>query len=156
MKTIAHPKIKLDDVEASVLVFEANTWKLRYDCNPEYFALRDIHDVHRIQGINETDGWGSWWLLFVEDCFSPPMYIVRAKNETEAIEIFLDTWTACQIDEADYKDYMVPCDENDPEREQGMDTPLKWQEDVHWDSYGHPCDIESLKMFHATLVSAEF
>jgi hypothetical protein len=47
--------------------------------------------VHEATAINPGGCQGATWLVYVGDCFSPPMYAVEAENAGEAIDEFVDS-----------------------------------------------------------------
>jgi len=51
----------------------------------------------------ELDGYGSrFFLCYVADCFDPPMCIVRADNEIEAVDIFVDAFEYARVTQENY------------------------------------------------------
>lgn len=61
-----------------------------------------------------------FFLFYIADCFSPPMYLVQASSEAEAYEEFCD-WQTDQLkidesgmpsDEAEKQDYLETCNYN--------------------------------------------
>lgn len=41
--------------------------------------------------VNPGDWFGKVWLLYVEDCFDPPLYAVEADNVSDAIDVFIES-----------------------------------------------------------------
>lgn len=75
--------------------------------NLEFFKFREEFgsDVKQCEGL-EFDGSGKmWFAVYVEDCFDPPICIVRADNASEAEEIFVNTKNWADVSEPDLKDY---------------------------------------------------
>ncbi len=59
----------------------------------------------RATGV-ELDGFGkAFFMVYVEDCFDPPVAIVRADNAQDAEEAFVDALPWAHISEPDLKDY---------------------------------------------------
>lgn len=83
--------------------------------------------------ILQADGFGKHWYQVANvDMFDPPYAIVRADNEQEAFEVFMDETDACLIQESDLKDY-------DEER-------------LDYDSNGRPMDTDNLFIAKLQLV----
>jgi hypothetical protein len=88
-------------------------------CNNCGEPLKVTHVVARFKwhyGIQEAEvvnpgdgqGWGHVYILWVADCFSPPMFAVEADNDCEAIEEFVSNERSAHmvaIDPSDYGDY---------------------------------------------------
>lgn len=65
--------------------------------------------------------WGRVWLCCVVDCFSPPLFLVVADDESTAIELFLDSdyFARCHsVEDFEMDDY--------PANEEG------WRDGLHW------------------------
>lgn len=90
--------------------------------------------------INFDDSYDTkFWLMANVDCFDPPKYVVRSKEE-DAIDWFLDETDACLISEPDLADY------GDPESDDCRIT---------FDSNGRPHDTEALQMWEVKLIGIE-
>ncbi len=90
----------------------------------------------------DMEGDGRFWLCYSEDCFSPPMFIVRADNESDAVDALLDTFPA----------QFTMSAEDEAEREA----------DGHPETVGYagngsvPYDTETLRIRELRLVSVQF
>lgn len=82
-------EIKIDMTKAR-LVFD---WRFRpLVINPRESERFDVHAVPLSRVIDESgDSEAVWFAFFEEDCFDPPIYIVRAESWEQAYEDFLDT-----------------------------------------------------------------
>jgi hypothetical protein len=79
--------------------------------------------------VNPGECFGRTWLIYVEDCFDQPLFVVEADDPCEAEEAFLadsDLASMVRIDEVDLPDF-------DPE-------------ELHYDSDGNPVNTESIQI----------
>lgn len=69
-------------------------------------AMNKWPDHKRCYHGANLDAWEqNWYAFWVEDCFDPPVAIVKAGSFEEAYKIFLDEFSWAEISEADIKDY---------------------------------------------------
>lgn len=55
-------------------------------------------DYKSVSGVaNMDDGW-PFWAVYVADCYDPPIAIVRAENESDAIDVAVDAFSWLQVD----------------------------------------------------------
>lgn len=66
-----------------------------------------------VEVLNPGDWFGKTWVLYVEDCFDPPMFVVEADNVSDAQDEFVDSGRGhmVEIDPANYDDYGVNTDD---------------------------------------------
>ena len=102
--------------------------------------LEDCHIISEI--LNEDSDDERWFIFYVEDCYSPPMTLVRARSWEEAYEIYID-WAAehrgLEITEDARKDY------------EGPDGLV-----CSYTSNGVPVDTKSIQGFEVRLERIEF
>ncbi len=126
--------ICLTDIEVNAMIFQSPG-------NPKHFYVvgRDDmdfldfmkkycvgdQDAKRATGV-ELDGTGKhFWMVHVEDCFDPPIAIVRADSLCDAEDAFTDALNWAHItDPNDLKDYD--------------------EDNLHYSPSGVPYDIESV------------
>jgi hypothetical protein len=49
------------------------------------------------------DGYGKhFYMCYVEDCFDPPIAVIRADDENEAVDIFVDTFSYARVTSENY------------------------------------------------------
>ena len=94
------------------------------------------------------DSYDRFFMVYVADCFDPPIAIIRAENECEALEIFADELEWAHIGETDLPDYLKPADE----RREGDS---EYVDSVSWNSSGKPYETESIQMHEIRLHSVE-
>lgn len=89
------------------------------------------------------DGYGKrWFACLIADCFDPPMAIVRADNEGEAIDIFVDAFEYARLTDEQVKDI-----EKDSEGDQDLfDEQCSMSGDGYW------YDAERMSMFEVVPV----
>lgn len=71
--------------------------------------------AERACGIKFDDEFGTkFFMVFVSDCFDPPIAIVRAENENDAIEYFVQNknWTHVPPDEINENDDNISWSDN--------------------------------------------
>ena len=114
-------KFSIDrDHEATVIVVEGGqgNFYLYDSLGRDKFALVDAYPElkflmsHNFTTIYVPDDhdlgdWNRLWLCCNVDCFSPPLYLLSASNESDAYEMFVDETTACDIDEDNLEDYVL-------------------------------------------------
>jgi len=69
--------------------------------------LRPYEDAKRATAVNLDGVEKRFFLVWVQDCMDPPMAIVRADHEADAIDWFVDVLSWAHLDEVDLKDYIV-------------------------------------------------
>lgn len=74
----------------------------------EYMLTHAEAGVFKMQALNLNEDNDKFWLLYNSDCYSPPMYLIRSPDESDAVEEFLDKTDICTISEADLPDYFSP------------------------------------------------
>lgn len=50
-----------------------------------------ISRVHEATAVNPGEWFGQCWMVWIEDCYDPPIYIVEAGNENDAVENFVES-----------------------------------------------------------------
>lgn len=71
------------------------------------FRQRYGDNAKRATGVALNECGARFYLMWVEDCFSPCLAIVRADNASEAQEAFLDALNWCDVSGDDLPDYAV-------------------------------------------------
>lgn len=113
-------------------------WCDHYGIAPEYrgevTASGTLHsqEFSGATVINPGAWWGKAWLVYVEDCLDPPLYIVEADDPCDAEDEFLDSefsWSL-RINDVDLPDYD--------------------EDSLRFDPKGHPVDTERL-MIHGPI-----
>lgn len=56
----------------------------------------------RASGANLDDNESQFFMVYVEDCFDPPIAIVRADDECEAIDIAVDAFEWLRVEPSNY------------------------------------------------------
>jgi hypothetical protein len=102
--------ITVSDIQATALIFDWNGRKVVLDAeNLGTLAFWDKHgqDCHHVTHHANVDDYGKGWFVFyVEDCFAPPLAIIRADSFETAYEIFCDEFERwIRVDETDAADY---------------------------------------------------
>lgn len=103
----------------------------------------------RATGINLEDGDGKFFLVYVSDCFDPPLAVVRAANAGDAEDWFIEELAWADIPEADLKDYNIFPD-GDPAGE-GKEP----KEHAQWTSRGTWADTEQITIHEIKPIYAE-
>lgn len=81
-------------------VFVAGLDDMDYATFDSYFP-----DCKHAMGYHYEDD-GAYFAFWVEDCFCPPVYIIKARSFEHAYETFCDTFTdVIKIEASDLKDY---------------------------------------------------
>ncbi len=88
-------------------------------------------------GVNLDAQDDKFFLVFVSDCYAPPIAVVRAGDEAEAIGWFVDELDWTRIFEEDLKDY-----ETGVKDKSGC---VEYDEVVCWNSSGEPYNSECLE-----------
>ena len=96
------------EIEAVALIFE---WQFA----PLYYHPDDAQQTpeghRRAADLDDEHGPGGLWFAFYhEDCFEPPVYIIRARSWEEAYESFLEEFGQV-VDEATIEDEYVEDDD---------------------------------------------
>jgi hypothetical protein len=139
MKTIS-----LSNVEAKAIHFESP-----FDPKHRYIVLAEDMDflafmkkycvgdmdAKKATGVEMGNGNDDWYMVYVENCFDPPIAIVNAENEQDAEEAFVEALPWSHITEPDLKDY-------DPET-------------LHYGPSGQPYDAEQVMVRQIKLVLIE-
>ena len=134
--------IRLPETDGCVaLKFQADGYRLLWEAeqvsehyHPYAENVRHVSDVNLEQAGFANDVWVAF---YIEDCFDPPVYIVRASSWEEAYEGFID-WQVDQlkIEEPDLKDYD--------------------EESLHYSSNGVPVGTEGVRGKEVWLIEARF
>ncbi len=95
-------------------------------------------NVEKMEALNLDEDNDKFWLCYVADCAFPPLYLIRAPDEQDALEVFLDKTDIATIPADDMKDY--------PEDENG-------ERHVHYADCGKICNIESYHSQELLLVA---
>ncbi len=104
--------MNVSDVQAIAAVFNFGGRELIVEADREAldtlgFWDRYGHDCHRAMGHYGLDDYGSFFVFYVEDCFDPPLYVIRADTFESAYEIFCDEFSRLiAIDDSDLSDYL--------------------------------------------------
>src|ERR1035438_7732903 len=105
-------QITLGEISVSALVFSMGDvcyvvgresmdyidFMMQYDQGP--------NRTHRAIGLNMDSTDTNFWAVWVDDCFDPPIVIIRADHEGNAEEIFADELDWAHINEVDLPDYL--------------------------------------------------
>jgi hypothetical protein len=105
------------------------------------FRQRYGDNAKRATGVALNECGARFYLMYVEDCFDPCLAIVRADNESEAVETFLDALDWCDIDAPDLADYT---------EERLMELPYTDERG------GKHCDTEALRGVEVQLHTIKF
>jgi hypothetical protein len=142
-----HRRIKVGEVEATALVFKGQCDDHRYvltlndSSDPFVELLRNSFGYSQTKTTSshsQIDGYGKhFYGVYVADCFDPPIAIIRADNESEAIEWFVDEFDWSHLSDEDLKDY-------------GEDS-----EAVSYNDSGKPYLNENINLFELTLLTIE-
>lgn len=100
--------------------------KYRYTENNSEIGCRKIHKIIGDEGDN-------WFILYVNDCYDPPLTLVRADSFEDAYELYCDDDHSLVIDEEDLDDYNL--------------------EELQYNSDGDPIDTECVGGFEVELIS---
>ena len=101
--------------------------------DPRFYFLRDKQfETIWIPEDHDIDNWDKFWWVANCDCAFPPVYVISASDESDAIEEFLEKTDACLVEEPD--DY----------------------DDLSYDCNGRPMDTEQLRVARLYLVSVYF
>lgn len=92
-------------------------------------------ELENLNGLYVDDTDGEWYVFFEADCYSPPLYAVRANGWESAYECFIEEF-ATVISDPDLADYDDDCDH------------------VAHTSRG-PVDTESINGFEVTLARVD-
>jgi len=107
-----------------------------------YDPYKETEDCNRVSGLIDEDEGDNWFVLWIEDCFQPAVYLVRADNFQEAYDDFIDARIdELRIDESDYSDYGIT--------EGG--APSDSELDFNVTSDGTPVDTESIQGREVTI-----
>ena len=79
----------------------------------------------------EDDTYNKFYKVCVADCYSPPLAIIRADNESEAIDAFADELTWAHVEEPDLADYS--------------------EDDLSYNSNGKPYDSSNIHVCEVVL-----
>jgi hypothetical protein len=118
----------------------------------EFMQRYDTGDKQhkRATGLALDDSGERFFLLCVADCFDPPVAIVRARNESDAYETFVDELAWAHItDENDLKDYLKPASEWER-----PDCP-EYVDSLSFNCNGVPYDGEGIQMQEVKLYAVE-
>jgi hypothetical protein len=104
-----HKHITLPDVKARAVHFaNIHSANERYVVFPQWVTCGDIiHDNFRCRqatGVNLAGDGERFFLVYVEDCFAPPVAIVRADNEQDAEELFVQELPWARLTEEQVED----------------------------------------------------
>lgn len=99
--------IEIDETQNPTLIFR-NAANDRYYFHGQLESGNVAPGPVRLSGMNVDEGDGRFFLFWIADCMSPPMYVVLASSLEDAYEIFVD-WQVDQlkIEDDDLKDYIV-------------------------------------------------
>lgn len=64
-------------------------------------------DCKKATGFKMDETYDDFFMVYVEDCFDPPIAIIRAEHGQEAAEIFTDELTWAHVDEKDVTDEQI-------------------------------------------------
>lgn len=112
--------------------------------------------VKQCDGAN-FDGWGKYWYaVYISDCFDPPVVIVRADDESEAIDVAVDAYpymqmgadTVAQIEKDIRSELPADCTDDD------VWDKMNGQVGITGDGVYYDC--ESLGLFEVKPVTAYF
>lgn len=115
MTTTVRESITLHDIEATALIFAwGNDRQLVVPATP----VRDSLTLWKLYGNDATEAYGFYeesegpfFAFWIEDCFDPPVYVVRARTFETAYETFCDEFSRLiTIDDSDLPDY-ITCSE---------------------------------------------
>jgi hypothetical protein len=128
-------------------------------CGPalsEYLKCTDRYASERIKeatplNMDSSDEDDGFWLLCVQDCFDPPIAIVRASHADEALEIFVDELDWAHISDEDLKDY----EDTDSYVDGKPLVYREFSENVNWNNSGQAYDSEGIYMCQVKLHSIE-
>lgn len=133
--------IRLSETDGCIaLRWEGDGYQLYWNADPDIREFPERVHSRRVSEVNVDEGaWASdvWVAFSIQDCFDPPVYIVRASSWEEAYETFID-WQVDQlkIEEADLKDY-----------DEGS---------LHYSSNGVPVDTESVYGVQVRLIESRW
>jgi hypothetical protein len=105
----------------------------------EWMAVSGNHNVVRVDATGLNDE-GRFYACFHQDCYDPPITIVRAADESEAIDRFLDEKENMRADPADVAEAL----EENPD-----------QEIYQMSESGHWYDSETMQVREVKLHSIE-
>ncbi len=75
-------------------------------CDMDYLDfMKKYPNGKRAEPVELDETWDEFWLVYLADCFDPPLAIVRAKNEQDAEEAFVDNLDWAHVKEPDLADY---------------------------------------------------
>lgn len=93
------------------------------------------HDAKGCVGVHLDDSGSKFYAIWVEDCFDPPIAIVRADHEQDALDTFVDKLDWAHVSEPDLADYT--------------------EDQLSYGPNGQPYDGESIGMLEVKLVRIE-
>ena len=111
----------------------------------EWLMKHSFTVIRKPQDV-DLDDWDNLYLCANADCFDPPIYLVSAQHESDALEEFICKTNACIIEERDLKDYVEP----EPD---SLDQP-GYSDRVTWDDNGRPNDTEAVVIHPLTVAAA--
>lgn len=118
-----------------ILAPNIDKWSLPNQCPPlKTFCEAEHSVVYPNPENNNLDDWDNFYVVYIADCAFPPMLLINAHDEPDAIDIFADDCEIiCKISEEDLKDY---------------------GDQYHLNSRGNPCDLEQIHIEQVQLVMA--
>jgi hypothetical protein len=72
--------------------------------------MKKYPEGRKVTGVELTEGWGKFFLCFLQDCFDPPLAIVNADDEEGAIDAFVYQceWARMSDEDAEEREKEFP------------------------------------------------
>lgn len=123
---------------------------VREDMTFEEFKKEFGWDAKRVQGINlDYCHGGEFFLVYVSDCFDPPLTVIGANGGFDAQMCFIEETEYALIPEEDHSDFEE--DDPDGEAEEGK-TARQPSDYVYFDSQGRWHDTEQIIVRRVQLI----
>ncbi len=140
--------ITISDIKARAMLFETSEYHSPTEADTTYVVesepleWTEFHEEYDVgstrakqcQGIN-LDGDGDFFLVYVDDCFDPPLCIVRADHAQDAEALFASETDYALIEEPDLEDFD--------------------EENISLDDNGRPYDSESIMIREVRLIRVD-
>jgi hypothetical protein len=98
MPKIKRPYVEVTNVKAKALIFQSPLSNNHYVVLAEPLDtiefmngyVRPEFDAKQATGVETDAGYDTWFMCYLEDCYDPPIAIVNAEHEGDAIDAFVD------------------------------------------------------------------
>jgi hypothetical protein len=116
----------------------------------EWLNKYDSSKYKQATGVNLGEDFPNFYMVYVEDCFDPPVAIVRGESAEDALDTFIDELTWAHMSDEDVEEAIQ--DHAEKGKSASMDDPPDW---VTYSSGGQAYNSESLMIRDIKLYSVE-